>query len=283
MTVSVTSSVVLSPDIFDPAHSGTHQVDTTSPEGLRIITVAGRHLSAADLHAIYTFRFNQYRSRGWINTALADRLGLDAEPYSIPHAERDLHTLVIDSETRTLHGYGTLAASRDPAGVHLDSPDRQPFVVERDYNIRLADHLHRHTRIGEGKRLVRDHAMPRSAAGASVPWWVYLAWGRGCARFLHTHTRAAIVGDGKLDGAIHQLRLLGFTVQVLHETTPIPPADDDLFAPLWDQHERSYPFVLTDEAGTLTGTLDRLDDALRSGDPTRLRHKLSEAFEGVGK
>ncbi|MDR6912940.1 hypothetical protein J2W54_004953 [Rhodococcus fascians] len=280
-TIPSTGPVVLSPEIVAPDSAGQRQIDTTSPEGLRVVTVAGEKLSAFDLHMIYTFRYRQYRARRWVNTELADNLNLVNEPYTQAHAQQDLHTLVIESDTQILRGYGTLADSRDNPGIDLDSSAHQRFVVERDYNIDLADHLDPRARVREGKRLIRDYAMPRSSAGASVPWWVYYAWGRGCAQFLHSNQNAAIVGDGKLNGAISQLRLLGFSVQVLHETTPVPPADDDLFAPMWDQNERSYPFVLTDEAGTLDDTLDLLESILRSGDPTSLRLKLSERREGV--
>jgi hypothetical protein len=131
--------------------------------------------------------------------------------------------------------------------------------------------------VGEGKRLVRDWAMPRSQAAATVPWWIYLSWAHACLRTLE-RPQAVIVGDGKKTGAIHQLGLLGFRTRILEDTVPVLPDPSDLFAPMWGQRERSYPFILTDR-GRLRPTLDFLTSVLTSGDPGSVRARLTAYLE----
>ncbi|MFF2618179.1 hypothetical protein [Kitasatospora sp. NPDC058046] len=250
-----------------------------SPEGLLVLTVAGARLPAAALEQVYRFRLVQYLQRGWVDAAAVAARGLRAEPYD-EFALRDFHTLVVERSTGRLRGYGTLAAARDHADTPLGDPGHRPFVVERDYALPLAEHLGPRTPshlVREGKRLVRDYAMPRSQAAVSVPWWVYLAWAAGCLEVLDSDPAAAIVGDGKLEGAVNQLRLLGFAVRTL-DVAPVPPDPTDLFAPMWDQQERSYPFVLTDD-GALRPTLEHLRTVLGSGLEGSVRSRLVDFLE----
>ncbi|MGP4001355.1 hypothetical protein [Streptomyces sp. 8N706] len=249
-----------------------------SPEGLLTLTVRGSQIPELFLERIYQFRLVQYLQRGWVNASAVAARGLRTEPYD-DLALRDYHTLVVERGTGRLRGYGTLASSRDRQETALGDPAHQTFVLERDYGIRLADHLGRETPsslVWEGKRLVRDYAMPRSQSAVSVPWWVYLGWASACLRVLGTE-HAAIVGDGKFDGAIHQLRLLGFSTQTL-DVASLPPNPSDLFAPMWDQQERSYPFILRYGEG-LEPTLKRLRAVLTSGEDGSVRARLAEFME----
>lgn len=257
-----------------------HHVDgeplfrSASPEGLLTLTVRGDQLPAAYLDDVYRFRLAQYLKRGWLNEEVAAAADLGAEPYD-GHALRDQHTLVVEEETGRLRGYGTLAHTRSPVGTLLGDAAHLPFVVERDYGLRLADELGAATpshHVWEGKRLVRDYAMGRSQAAVSVPWWVYRGWAEGCLRAL-AEDGAAIVGDGKPGGAVLQLSLLGFHTRMLD--VPANPADPtDLFAPMWDQQQRSYPFVLTD-ANALRPTLSHLDAILASGETGSVAARLT--------
>ncbi|MEU6814627.1 hypothetical protein [Streptomyces sp. NPDC046860] len=250
-----------------------------TPEGLLVLTLRGEQLPASYLDLVHTFRLTQYLHRGWVDAVAVSDRRLRHEPYD-GQSLRDFHTLVTEPDTGRLRGYGTLALSPDPDGTSLSDPVHKPFVVERDYGIRLAAHLGPSTlssAVGEGKRLVRDWAMPRSQAAASVPWWVYLAWAHACLAVLE-HPGGAIVGDGKKTGAIHQLGLLGFRTRVLDATTPLPPGPGDLFAPMWGQHERSYPFLLTDSA-RLRPTLEFLTSVLMSGRTGSVRAQLTEFLE----
>ncbi len=249
-----------------------------SPEGLLVLTVRGSQLPPWALDLVYRFRLVQYVRRGWADAAAVASRGLRTEPYDA-FALRDFHTLVIEEGTGWLRGYGTLAAARDESALPLGDPGHRPFVVERDYALRLADHLGAGTsssRVWEGKRLVRDDAMPRSQAAVSVPWWVYLAWATACLEVLGDEG-AAIVGDGKIEGAVRQLRLLGFSTRTL-DADPVEPDPADLFAPMWDQQERSYPFVLTDE-GALRPTLAYLRSVLTSGAEGSVRARLVDFME----
>ncbi|MFZ3498376.1 hypothetical protein ACODT5_34985 [Streptomyces sp. 5.8] len=250
---------------------------SASPEGLLTLTVRGEQLPTAYLDDIYRFRLAQYLKRGWLNEEAAAAADLTAEPYD-GHALQDQHTLVVEEETGRLRGYGTLAHTHSPGNTLLGDAGHVPFVVERDYGLRLADELGPATpanRVWEGKRLMRDYAMDRSQAAVSVPWWVYRGWAEGCLRAL-TEDGAAIVGDGKPNGAILQLALLGFHTRTLD--VPARPADPtDLFAPMWDQRQRSYPFVLTD-ANALRPTLTHLDAILASGETGSVAARLT-AFQ----
>ncbi|MFD7785100.1 hypothetical protein ACFV4Q_18640 [Streptomyces nojiriensis] len=250
---------------------------SASPEGLLTLTVRGAQLPTAYLDDIYRFRLTQYLKRGWLNEGLAAAADLTSEPYDA-HALQDQHTLVVEEETGRLRGYGTLATTRSPARTLLGDDAHLPFVVERDYGLRLADELGATTpshRVWEGKRLMRDYAMDRSQAAVSVPWWVYRGWAEGCVQAL-AEDGAAIVGDGKPNGAILQLSLLGFRTRTLD--VPALPADPtDLFAPMWDQQQRSYPFVLT-RADALRPTLTHLDAILASGETGSVAARLT-AFQ----
>ncbi|MFF6979675.1 hypothetical protein ACFZAV_18415 [Streptomyces sp. NPDC008343] len=250
---------------------------SASPEGLLTFTVRGAQLPTTYLDDVYRFRLAQYLKRGWLNEELAAAADLTAEPYDA-HALQDQHTLVVEEETGRLRGYGTLAHTRSPDHTLLGDDAHLPFVVERDYGLRLADELGTTTpanRVWEGKRLMRDHAMDRSQAAVSVPWWVYRGWAEGCLRAL-AEDGAAIVGDGKPNGAILQLSLLGFRTRTLD--VPARAADPtDLFAPMWDQQQRSYPFVLTDN-NALRPTLAHLDTILASGEAGSVAARLA-AFQ----
>ncbi|MCX5124488.1 hypothetical protein [Streptomyces sp. NBC_00347] len=257
-----------------------HHVDgeplfrSASPEGLLTLTVRGDQLPTAYLDDVYRFRLAQYLKRGWLNEEVAAAADLGAEPYD-GHALQDQHTLVVEEDTGRLRGYGTLAHTRSPVQTLLGDAAHLPFVVERDYGLRLADELGASTpshHVWEGKRLVRDYAMGRSQAAVSVPWWVYRGWAEGCLRAL-AEDGAAIVGDGKPGGAVLQLSLLGFHTRMLD--VPANPADPtDLFAPMWDQQQRSYPFVLTD-ANALRPTLSHLDAILASGETGSVAARLT--------
>ncbi|MGW1011847.1 hypothetical protein ACWD4X_17680 [Streptomyces termitum] len=250
---------------------------SASPEGLLTVTVRGAQLPPARLDDVYRFRLAQYLKRGWIDAERAAGAGLTAEPRDA-HSLQDQHTLVVEEETGRLRGYGTLAHTRSPAHARLGDAAHLPFVVERDYGLRLADVLGAGTparRVWEGKRLMRDYAMERSQAAVSVPWWVYRGWAEGCLRAL-AEDGAAIVGDGKPNGAILQLSLLGFRVRTL-DVPALPPDPTDLFAPMWDQQQRSYPFVLTD-GEDLRPTLDHLDAILASGQTGSVAARLT-AFQ----
>ncbi|MBD0706859.1 MULTISPECIES: hypothetical protein [unclassified Streptomyces] len=247
---------------------------STSPEGLLTLTVRGAQLPAAYLDDVYRFRLAQYLKRGWIDEDLAAAAGLAVEPYDT-HALEDQHTLVVETETGILRGYGTLARTRSPEHTLLGDDTHLPFVVERDYGLRLADELGATTpsnRVWEGKRLMRDYAMERSQAAVSVPWWVYRGWAEGCLKAL-AEEGAAIVGDGKPNGAILQLSLLGFHARTL-DVPALAVDPGDLFAPMWDQQQRSYPFVLTG-SDALRPTLDHLDAVLASGTPGSVAARLT--------
>ncbi|AQT72300.1 MULTISPECIES: hypothetical protein [Streptomyces] len=247
---------------------------SASPEGLLTLTVRGAQLPAAYLDDIYRFRLAQYLKRGWLDEGLAAAADLAGEPYDA-HALQDQHTLVVEEDTWRLRGYGTLARTRSPEHTLLGDDAHRPFVVERDYGLRLADELGPATpadRVWEGKRLMRDYAMERSQAAVSVPWWVYRGWAEGCLQAL-AEDGSAIVGDGKPNGAILQLAMLGFDTRTLD--VPALPADPtDLFAPMWDQQQRSYPFVLT-RGDALRPTLNHLDAILASGETGSVAARLT--------
>ncbi|MBD0690661.1 hypothetical protein [Streptomyces sp. CBMA123] len=265
---------------LEDALTGDPLFRAVSPEGLLVLTVAGAQLPARMLEQVYRFRLVQYLQRGWVDAAVVAARGLRTEPYD-EFALRDFHTLVVERSTGLLRGYGTLAAARDHSPTPLGDLGHRPFVIERDYALSLADHLGPQTSsalVWEGKRLVRDYAMPRSQAAVTVPWWVYLAWAAGCLKVLDSDPNAAVVGDGKLEGAINQLRLLGFAARTLLDTTPVPPDPADLYAPMWDQEERSYPFILTDE-GALRPTLEYLRELLGSGQQGSVRTRLVDFLE----
>ncbi|MEU6440131.1 hypothetical protein [Streptomyces sp. NPDC047046] len=265
------------PDI-DAALTGAPLYRATTPEGLLVLTLNGGQLPAEFLRRVHAFRLGQYVRQGWVDEAVAAERELWHEPYG-EGAVRDFHTLVLERDSGRLRGYGTLALSAAPEGTRLGDAAHRPFFIERDYGFRLAEHLGAGTAshaVGEGKRLVRDRDMPRSQAAASVPWWVYLAWAHACLSVLE-RPGGAIVGDGKKNGAIHQLGLLGFDTRVL-DLAPLPPAPGELFAPMWDQRERSYPFVLTD-GGRLRPTLDFLTSVLTSGETGSVRARLTAFLE----
>ncbi|MFJ6701087.1 hypothetical protein ACIQM4_34240 [Streptomyces sp. NPDC091272] len=270
------SAAIVLPDL-DSRLDGAPLFRSASPEGLLTFTVRGAQLPAEYLENVYRFRLAQYLKRGWLNEELAAEAGLTAEPYDA-HALRDQHTLVVEEESGQLRGYGTLAHTRSPENTLLGDDAHLPFVVERDYGLRLADELGATTpssRVWEGKRLVRDYSMGRSQAAVSVPWWVYRGWAEGCLQAL-AEDGAAVVGDGKPNGAILQLSLLGFRTRTLD--VPARPADPtDLFAPMWDQQQRSFPFVLTDETA-LRPTLSHLDAVLASGESGSVAARLT-AFQ----
>ncbi|MFC8007386.1 hypothetical protein ACFUCH_24420 [Streptomyces olivaceus] len=249
-----------------------------SPEDLLVLTVRGAQLPDHFLERVYAFRLIQYLRRGWVDAAAVADCDLRHEPYD-EQALLDFHTLVLERETGWLRGYGTLAVSPDPAGTTLGDPSHLPFVVERDYGMRLAATLGARTpssAVREGKRLVRDAGMPRSHAAATVPWWVYLAWAAACTEVLD-RPGGTVVGDGKKSGAVHQLGLLGFRVRTL-DVAPLPPGPSDLYAPMWNQRERSYPFLLTDD-GRLRPTLDHLTALLMSEEPVSIRARLTRFLE----
>lgn len=258
--------------------SGDPVFHAVSPEGLLVLTVRGAQLPERFVELVYAFRLAQYLQRGWADAAAVAARRLRYEPYD-EQALRDFHTLVVERDTGTLRGYGTLAVSRDDATTTLGDPSHRPFVVERDYGMRLADTLGPRTPssvVREGKRLVRDAAMPRSQTAVTVPWWVYLAWAKACVEVLD-QPGGAVVGDGKKSGAVHQLGLLGFRTRTL-DVAPLPPDPSDLFAPMWGQRERSYPFLLTDD-GRLRPTLEYLTTVLMSGEPASVRARLTRFLE----
>ncbi|MHC0432444.1 hypothetical protein ACX6XY_20015 [Streptomyces sp. O3] len=258
--------------------SGDPIFHAVSPQGLLTLTLRGAQLPEELLQAVYRFRLLQYLHRGWADAAAVAARGLNHEPYD-QQALHDFHTLVVERESGRLRGYGTLAVTRDADGTLLSAVDHRPFVVERDYGLRLADYLGPKTpaaAVGEGKRLVRDWAMSRSQAAASVPWWVYLGWAHACLQILE-HPGGAIVGDGKKNGAVHQLQLLGFHTRTL-DVPALAPDPDDLFAPMWNQRERSYPFILTD-SGELHPTLEYLSNVLASDDAGSIRASLTSLRE----
>ncbi|KKD03475.1 hypothetical protein [Streptomyces sp. WM6386] len=249
-----------------------------SPEGLLTVTVRGAQLPAPVLEKVFRFRLVQYLRRGWVDPAGLARRRLTHEPYD-EGALRDVHSLCVEADTGRLRGYASLVAPRDPAGRRLGDPDHLPFVVERDYGLRLADHLGPDTpsaAVREGKRLVRDHAMRRSPAALSVSWWVLLGWATACLEVLASPA-AAVVGDGKKRVTINQLRLLGFHTRTV-DAEPLPPDPADLFAPMWDQTERSQPFLLTD-GGALRPTLRVLHELLASGQAEAARTRLAQLTE----
>ncbi|NNG38381.1 hypothetical protein HJ588_03705 [Flexivirga sp. ID2601S] len=261
--------------------AGTPRFHEVTPEGLVVLTVQGDQLSARDLDAVYRFRLQQYRYRGWVSEEALAKLGLTAEPYGAA-ALTDLHTLVIEQQTAIVRGYGTLASPPILPGQKLGDTDRNHYVIERDYGIDLAEILDPRTpteAVKEGKRLIRDYGMPRSRAGASVPWWVYLAWTTGCVSVLSTSNGAAIVGDAKERGATYQLALIGFSVRSL-ECDALAPGKDDIFAPMWTQEDQSHPFILTDEERRLSSTREYLHEVLLSASDTSISQLLKD-FRGT--
>jgi hypothetical protein len=248
----------------------------SSPEGLITLTVKGDQLPERYLWALYGFRLEQYLQRGWVDQGILCERALSCEPYG-PEARDDYHTVVLERRTGLIRGYGTLAATRDRTPTALSSRPRRPFVVERDYGLDLAENLGPGTlssQVWEGKRLIRDYDLGRSQAAVSVPWWVYLGWAVVCQHLLADRGARAIVGDAKKEGAIHQLHLLGFEVEMLDRASR-PPDTGDLFGPLWDQAERSQPFILRN-GPRLRPTLRALDQILMSGGTGSIRRQLEK-------
>lgn len=244
------------------------------PHELVTVTVRGDQLPERYLWGLFGFRLAQYLQRGWVDRELLQARAITAEPFTAA-ARRDYHTVVLERRTGQIRGYGTLAATKDAPGTTLAAGDRRPFVVEVDYGIDLADHLGAEVgsdRVWEGKRLIRDYAMPRSPAAAAVPWWVYLGWASTITRLFGAGGAHAVVGDGRKGGALFQLGLLGFDLRTL-EVAARAPHPDDLFAPLWDQTEPAWPFILRDSP-RLAPTLRALHEVLCDVRPGSVRRRL---------
>lgn len=216
--------------------------DTDS--ALITLTVRDSQIPARYLRGILGFRLAQYLRLSWISADRVYRTAAYHEPLPRPGNMESLHTVTLCSRTGRIRGYVGLSCSSDAVSLPLDSPRRAPFPTEVAHGIDL---LGQYARPGLGthqvfelKRFLRDQSMPLGSQRDRVPW--HLMLGIGEAMIQLGDAVRFVLGDAKEHVALRHLRLAGFDLNVVEDTSPSLPASDPL-APIYRQGTLAKPFV----------------------------------------
>ncbi|MEU0301385.1 hypothetical protein ABZ252_18230 [Streptomyces sp. NPDC006175] len=212
--------------------------------GLITLTARDSQIPARYLRGILGFRLAQYLRLSWISADLVYRTAAYHEPLPRPGQMESIHTVTLCSRTGRIRGYVGLSCSADPVSLPLDSPRRALFPTEAAHGIDL---LGQYARLGLGthqvfelKRFLRDQSMPLGIQHDRVPW--HLMLGMGEAMIQLDDSIRLVLGDAKEHVALRHLRLAGFDLHVVEDTSPSLPSSDPL-APIYHQGVLAKPFV----------------------------------------
>ncbi|MER7727198.1 hypothetical protein [Streptomyces sp. NPDC096323] len=212
--------------------------------GLITVTARDSQFPARYLRGILGFRLAQYLRLSWISADRVYRTAAYHEPLPRPGGIESIHTVTLCSRTGRIRGYVGLSCSSDAMSLPLDSSRRTPFPTEVAHGVDL---LAPYARPGLGthqvfeiKRFLRDQAMPLGIQHDRVPW--HLMLGMGDAMIQLGDAIRLVLGDAKEHVALRHLRLGGFDLRVIEDTSPSLPASDPL-APIYHQGIVAKPFV----------------------------------------
>ncbi|MFH9618691.1 hypothetical protein [Streptomyces pratensis] len=212
--------------------------------GLITLTARDSQFPARYLRGILGFRLAQYLRLSWISADLVYRTAAYHEPLPRPGPVESIHTVTLCSRTGRIRGYVGLSCSADTVSLPLDSPRRSLFPTEAAHGIDL---LGQYARLGLGthqvfelKRFLRDQSMPLGIQHDRVPW--HLMLGMGEAMIQLDDGIRLVLGDAKEHVALRHLRLAGFDLHVVEDTSPSLPPSDPL-APIYHQGVLAKPFV----------------------------------------
>lgn len=159
------------------------------------LTISVRESQVPDRYPrlLLGFRLTQYARIGWINPEFIFRRALFHEQRRA--AGETTHTVCLCTATGKIRGYISLSGSEDPQPLALDSPSRSRFPVEIAHGIDLltpysAPGWTTHD-VFEGKRFIRDYAMPPGPLATRVPWHVLLGFGRTLVHLGGTRPRCS--------------------------------------------------------------------------------------------
>ncbi|WP_405897206.1 hypothetical protein OG242_06330 [Streptomyces sp. NBC_00727] len=219
-----------------------HAQDAES--GLITLTARDSQFPARYLRGILGFRLAQYLRLSWISADLVYRTAAFHEPLPRPGETESIHTVCLCSRTGRIRGYVGLSCSADTVSLPLDSARRALFPTEAAHGVDL---LAPYARPGLGthqvfelKRFLRDQSMPLGIQRDRVPW--HLMLGMGEAMIQLGDAISLVLGDAKEHVALRHLRLAGFDLHVVEDTSPSLPETDPL-APIYHQGVVAKPFV----------------------------------------
>ncbi|MGW0608883.1 hypothetical protein [Streptomyces sp. NPDC002644] len=219
-----------------------HAVDTHSQ--LVTLTARDSQFPARYLRGILGFRLAQYLRLSWISADRVYRTAAYHEPLPRPGGVESIHTITLCARTGKVRGYVGLSCSPDEISLPLDSPRRTRFPTETAHGVDLLAAFARpglgSHQVFELKRFLRDQSMPRGIQHERVPWHLMLGMGEGMLRL--GEAVRVVLGDAKEHVALRHLRLAGFDLRVLDDTSPSLPPSDPL-APIYRQQVIAKPFV----------------------------------------
>jgi hypothetical protein len=224
----------------DPVH--VHE----SGDGLLTLAVRDSQIPHRYLLGLFGFRLAQYLRLGWVSETIVYRDALFHEPLRPPVGQEDIHIVSLCLRTGQIRGYVALAGSRDPCPLPLDAPGRTRLFVENDHKVDLlsgyaAEGWTTH-HVYEGKRLLRDQAMPHGDLSARVPWHVLMAMGRVLMALDELLPHVLFAADGKESGILRHLRRMGFRLDVVEGTSPRLP-ETDLLWPIFVTSRPAKPLT----------------------------------------
>ncbi|MGW3951274.1 hypothetical protein ACWEKM_10100 [Streptomyces sp. NPDC004752] len=211
-----------------------------------LITVTGRDslFPPRYLKAILGFRLAQYLRLRWISADIVHRIAAFHEPLPRPSGVENVHTVTLCRHTGRIRGYVGMAGSADAESLPLDSPRRVPFPTEAAHGVDL---LGQYAAAGVGthhafefKRFLRDQTMPRGEQHDRVPW--HLILGMGEALIALGDAVRIVLGDAKEHVALRHLRLVGFDLHIVDDSSPCLSAADPM-APIYRQAVVAKPFA----------------------------------------
>lgn len=212
--------------------------------GLLTLTARDSQFPARYLRGILGFRLAQYLRLSWISADLVYRTAAFHEPLPRAGETESIHTVTLCSRTGRIRGYVGLSCSSDAVSMPLDSARRTLFPTEAAHGVDL---LGPYARPGLGthqvfelKRFLRDQSMPLGIQRDRVPW--HLMLGMGEAMIQLGDAIGMVLGDAKEHVALRHLRLAGFDLHVVEDTSPSLPPSDPL-APIYHQGVVAKPFV----------------------------------------
>lgn len=212
--------------------------------GLLTLTARDSQFPARYLRGILGFRLAQYLRLSWISADLVYRTAAFHEPLPRAGETESIHTVTLCSRTGRIRGYVGLSCSSDAVSLPLDSARRTLFPTEAAHGVDL---LGPYARPGLGthqvfelKRFLRDQSMPLGIQYDRVPW--HLMLGMGEAMIQLGDAIGMVLGDAKEHVALRHLRLAGFDLHVVEDTSPSLPPSDPL-APIYHQGVVAKPFV----------------------------------------
>ena len=207
-----------------------------------LITVSYRaaDLDQRMLDVIYGFRLAEFVARGMMSATLAERTALVKEPDD----GTEVHVLTFDMTGRLVGYIGLLGLNIYGSGLQLDDPDRPLFPVEVAHGVELlskfsAPHIDT-SNVYEIKRFIRAGNISDRKIRDRIPWHLLLGLGRTVTDQL-TNLKL-VVGDGRKNGTLQHLKLLGFVPMVVEGTFP-KLSEDSLMAPSYDVLDPAVPFV----------------------------------------